>query len=61
MGMIALIAFIAEMTQEPKYWWDQVPGFYMIFGFLGCLALVGFAKTLGKILVQKSEDYYDVR
>jgi len=40
------------------YWWHGVVGFDIIYGFLGCLAIIMFSKTLGKLLVQREENYY---
>lgn len=38
--------------------WDQLWGFYAIFGFVACVALVLIAKEMRKV-VMRSEDYYD--
>lgn len=37
-----------------EHWW----GFYGLFGFVACVALVLIAKELRKVLM-RSEDYYD--
>ncbi|MEW6459082.1 MAG: hypothetical protein AB1441_08460 [Bacillota bacterium] len=42
-----------------KFWWHELYGFDLLFGFLGCLALVWVSRALGKHLVQRGEDYYD--
>ena len=39
--------------------WEQLTGFYAIFGFVTCVTLVLIAKQLRKVLKRK-EDYYDV-
>ncbi len=38
--------------------WEGVFGFYAIFGFVACVALVLIAKEMRK-LVMRGEDYYD--
>ncbi len=38
--------------------WEGWPGFYPIYGFVACVALVLIAKELRKILM-RDEDYYD--
>lgn len=38
--------------------WEQVPAFYAIYGFVGCVVLVLIAKAMRKVLMKK-EDYYD--
>ena len=37
---------------------DGWPGFYAIFGFLTCVAMVLFAKVLGFVL-KRPENFYD--
>lgn len=44
----------------PKIW-DAVPLFYAFYGFTGCIVIIVFSKALGKIWLQKGEDYYDER
>jgi hypothetical protein len=39
--------------------WEEMPGFYAIFGFVAFVALVEGSKLLRK-LVKRKEDYYDV-
>lgn len=38
--------------------WEQLLGFYSIYGFLGCTGIVLGSKVL-RILVQRDEDYYE--
>jgi hypothetical protein len=38
---------------------EHVPGFWSLFGLLGCLVLVLFAKTFGHAGISTREDYYD--
>jgi hypothetical protein len=38
--------------------WSHIPGFFSLFGFLGCLGIIGFAKLLGHYWLQRKEDYY---
>ena len=39
--------------------WSHIPGFFSLFGFLGCLAIIYGAKLLGHFWLQRGEDYYD--
>ena len=39
--------------------WDAVPGFYAIYGFVGCILIIVISKALGKGALQQREDYYD--
>ena len=38
--------------------WENLWGFYAIYGFVACVALVLIAKEMRKLLM-RSEDYYD--
>ena len=37
--------------------WEEIPGFYALFGFIACVLLVLTAKQLRK-LVMRDEEYY---
>ncbi len=39
--------------------WDRIPGFYALFGFGACVVIIFVSKTLGKVWLEKREDYYD--
>lgn len=38
--------------------WENIPAFYAIYGFVGCVILVLIAKEMRKFLM-RGEDYYD--
>jgi hypothetical protein len=38
---------------------EHLPGFWSLFGLLGCLALVIVSKTLGRLGLSTREHYYD--
>ncbi|HEX9776535.1 MAG TPA: hypothetical protein VGA63_00160 [Geopsychrobacteraceae bacterium] len=37
---------------------EALPGFYALFGFISCVAIILISKLLGFVL-KKKEDYYD--
>jgi len=39
--------------------WSHIAGFFSLFGFIGCLAIIGLAKLLGHCWLQRKEDYYN--
>lgn len=39
--------------------WSGVPGFFALFGLIGCVAIVLISKWLGHYWLQRKEDYYD--
>lgn len=59
--IICALLFILDfiLHRHVTHRWDEVIGFYAIFGFVACVALVLIAKQLRKILKRK-EDYYHV-
>lgn len=42
-----------------QHLWDKIPGFYALFGFVTCVAMIIISKLLGQYCLKKSEDYYD--
>lgn len=41
------------------FWGDNVTGFWSIFGFFGCLAMIVICKGIYHVWLMKEEDYYD--
>jgi hypothetical protein len=38
---------------------EHIPGFWAVFGFLGCTVLIFLSKWFGKAGIVQREDYYD--
>jgi hypothetical protein len=38
---------------------EHLPGFWSVFGLLGCLLLVGLAKGYARLGIARKEDFYD--
>ena len=38
--------------------WSHVAGFFAVFGFIGCVAIIILSKLLGRFWLQREEDYY---
>jgi len=58
--LVVLDAIPAVVDKEhahtkPEHW----PGFWALFGFLGCAALIVLAKAFGGLGIVRREDYYD--
>ena len=53
--LFALDFVLDRHTSHPL---ESVPGFYAIYGFIGCVVLVVVAKGMRHFLM-RSEDYYD--
>jgi len=55
--LVAEFVFLADYPKE--HWWSYIPAFYILWGFVGCAAIIFISKWIGKLLLQKKEDYYD--
>ena len=55
-GLFIVDFFVHRHTMHS---WEELPAFYAIYGFIGCVLLVLVAKVLRKLVMRK-EDYYDV-
>jgi hypothetical protein len=38
---------------------EHIPGFWSVFGFIGCVVLIVVSKWFGHAGIMKREDYYD--
>lgn len=56
---ILLIVLDFILHRHITHRWEELTGFYAIFGFVACVSLVLIAKQLRKILKRK-ENYYHV-
>lgn len=58
--LVLLDAIPAIVDKEHAHTWaEHVPGFWSLFGFIGCVLLVIFSKGLGHFGITTREDYYD--
>ena len=46
-------------NKHPHFWWQEIPVFDAVFGFIGCIVIVLVSKWLGHGWLMKKEDYYD--
>ncbi len=60
LAVITVVSLIGQYsTGEHHHWWDIIPGFYAIYGFVGCILIVKVSKLYGKKIVFRDEEYYD--
>ena len=63
LGLLTVASLIMEFTgghgHHVRHWWTGIPGFFIYFGFFGCVLLILCAKGLGRMFLSKNEDYYD--
>lgn len=41
------------------FFWDDIPGFSAVYGFISCVLIVVISKVLGHYWLERSEDYYN--
>ena len=41
------------------FFWDDIPGFSAVYGFISCVLIVVVSKALGHYWLERSEDYYN--
>jgi hypothetical protein len=56
-GVLFALDFV--LHRHTIHAWEDLPGFYAIFGFVACVVLVLVAREMRKIVMRR-EDYYDV-
>jgi hypothetical membrane protein len=56
---LSMLVGIFFRPEHPHFWWEKIPVFDAIFGFLGCIVIVLGSKALGHHGIQKHEDYYN--
>ena len=55
---LSMVMGVLFRHEHPHFWWDKIPAFDAVFGFLGCILIVIGSKALGHHWLQKDEDYY---
>ena len=55
---IAADLVLLRGVDRGEFWWSEIPGFFAVFGFVSCWAIVVVSKALGHYWLQKTEDYY---
>lgn len=62
LGILFLVTLVLEFTYLADYdshWWNSVPAFYALFGFIGCIVIIYVAKFIAKNIVNRDINYYD--
>ncbi len=57
--LIDFLFLSSRFDKHAVFEWENWPGFYAVFGFVACVALVLVAKYVLRPLVMRDEDYYD--
>jgi len=62
LGILTIISLIFEFTMLGDYdshWWNAIPGFYILWGFLSSILVILGSKWIGKLFLFRDEIYYD--
>lgn len=62
LGALFVVTLGFEFTVLAGYdshWWNAIPAFYALFGFVSCVAIVYVAKFIAKKIVNREITYYD--
>jgi len=60
--LVVLLDFLfltGRFDKHAYFEWENWPGFYAIYGFIGCVVLVLISKYVLRPLVKRDEDYYE--
>lgn len=57
-GVFIIMGFFIS-PEHPYFFWEKIPAFDAVFGFIGCILIVLGSKALGHHGISKDEDYYD--
>ena len=57
-GLLSIGTAYYVSWKSPHGWWDSIPAYWAIFGFVGCWVIVIGSKWLGKMFLSKDEDWY---
>ena len=44
---------------EPHFWFEDIPAWGSLYGFLSSVAIIVVSKLVGKLWLMVREDYYD--
>ncbi|NRB19161.1 MAG: hypothetical protein HRU33_16740 [Rhodobacteraceae bacterium] len=61
--MVLVLIVIADVLMprpHAQYFWQAIPGYSAIFGFISCVAIIFISKFIGHSGgIMRDEDYYD--
>jgi len=60
-GIITVIFVLLDVLfvhHHVHYWWHGFIGFDVLYGFFGCAGIIVISKKLGKLFIQRDENFY---
>lgn len=62
LGVLALLVLADALFVNKEHahtWIERIPGFWALFGLLGCIIIILLSKAFGHLGIMTREDYYD--
>lgn len=62
LGFLACLVLVDALLVDKEHahtWIESLPGFWTVFGFVGCALLILLSKWFGHLGIMTREDYYD--
>ena len=62
LGLLALLVLLDALLVDKEHahtWIEGLPGFWTVFGLVGCMVLIVLSKWFGHAGIMTREDYYD--
>lgn len=59
MVLLSILIDAVFVHHHIHYWFHGFIGFDAFYGFIMCIVLIKCAKGLGKLIIQREENYYD--
>jgi hypothetical protein len=62
LGLLACLVLLDVLLVDKEHahtWAEHLPGFWTVFGFVGCALLIILSKWFGHTGIMTREDYYD--
>lgn len=56
---VIVIADFLVSREHAEFFWDKIPGWSALYGFISCVLLIVVSKFVGHVWLMKKEDYYD--
>jgi hypothetical protein len=56
--LLDALPFLVD-KEHAHTWLEHIPGFWALFGLLGCIVLILVSKAFGHLGIMTREDYYD--
>ena len=59
LGLLVVWDAFCVDKAHAEFWFEKLPGFWSVFGFLACVVIILFSKWFGHLGIMTREDYYD--